>query len=425
MKRSALFCYGLLISFVFSVGAFADEKSKSNYDIYGSTAFQAGQFVKGVNAGGPIDHKWTESFLFELGVDASVHKRLHVYASGQMITTFSHRLNLANIDVYKATQFPMYSFIPTQAHGVIGILGDFSNPVLQLGIGFIPFKYNPDVHNLGEFLFRSGTYPAYLLNDFDTPFARLLGFRLSSRLPIGQKTMLKQDLFLSSQARMYPFMDWSISYVAGFSLSSLFELGAGISFSNLFSIDKKITEPYVGGQNLLPDSSGNYAFAGTKMMARISIDPKALFEATFFGNEDLKLYSELAILGVKDYPVYYDDIGQRIPVVFGFNFPAFKILDVLSIELEFWNSRYPNSWNNVYATIPRPVIDSLSTLFPHDKIKWSIYAKKEILKGFSIIGQAASDHIQPISHAITMQDRTDVLQKTSDWWWIGKFQFDF
>jgi hypothetical protein len=54
-----------------------------------------------------------------------------------------------------------------------------------------------------------------------------------------------------------------------------------------------------------------------------------------------------------------------------------------------------------------------------------VYAKKERLKGFTVIGQVAADHLQPVTHAITMQDRTDVLQETHHWWWITKVQFNF
>ena len=71
----------------------------------------------------------------------------------------------------------------------------------------------------------------------------------------------------------------------------------------------------------LPDSTGHYTFAGTKLMARASFDFKPFFKSfsdRFLGPNDLKIYSEAAILGVKDYPGYYSKLRDRIPRMIGF-----------------------------------------------------------------------------------------------------------
>lgn len=34
-------------------------------------------------------------------------------------------------------------------------------------MGYFPYKFNPDATNLGEFLFRTGTYPLYLISNFN------------------------------------------------------------------------------------------------------------------------------------------------------------------------------------------------------------------------------------------------------------------
>ena len=73
----------------------------------------------------------------------------------------------------------------------------------------------------------------------------------------------------------------------------------------------------------LPDSTGHYTFAGTKLMARASFDFKPFFKSfsdRFLGPNDLKIYSEAAILGVKDYPGYYSKLRDRIPRMIGFIF---------------------------------------------------------------------------------------------------------
>ena len=65
-------------------------------------------------------------------------------------------------------------------------------------------------------------------------------------------------------------------------------------------------------------------------MARVCFDFKKFFNTNIFGDQDLKLYCEAAILGVKDYKLYYNNLVQRIPVMVGFNVPAFKILDLIA-----------------------------------------------------------------------------------------------
>ena len=40
---------------------------------------------------------------------------------------------------------------------------------------------------------------------------------------------------------------------------------------------------------------------------------------------------------------FYSDIWQRIPVMFGFNFPTFRLLDYLSCELEWYGCSYSPS----------------------------------------------------------------------------------
>jgi hypothetical protein len=74
---------------------------------------------------------------------------------------------------------PQYLFYPHDVEGTYS-LGDMERPFLTLGFGVFPFKYNPDVRNLGEYLYRTGTYPPTMSNTFDFPLARLTGFRLMS-----------------------------------------------------------------------------------------------------------------------------------------------------------------------------------------------------------------------------------------------------
>jgi hypothetical protein len=179
----------------------------------------------------------------------------------------------------------------------------------------------------------------------------------------------------------------------------------------------------------------NYTFAGTKLMGRFSFDPKGFFPADNFfvgllGKEDFKLYGEVAILGLKNYVDTitanndgYDNILWRMPVMIGMNIPTFRILNVLGIELEYWDSPYANSITNVeYNMLPLP-----SSPQAHSFTKWSIYGRKALGSHVNIIGQIANDHLMPKTMVMVNQfaDFTDVNLGNSDWWWTLKMRFDF
>jgi len=119
----------------------------------------------------------------------------------------------------------------------------------------------------------------------------------------------------------------------------------------------------------------------------------------------------------------YDSLLWRVPMMAGFNLPTFKVLDVLSFELEYQDSPYPNSITNVlYNMSPVPV-----AVQSHAKFKWSLYAKKTIASHVSIIGQVANDHLMPYSQPLgnDFNDLTDVTFNPGDWWWTLKMRFDF
>jgi hypothetical protein len=142
------------------------------------------------------------------------------------------------------------------------------------------------------------------------------------------------------------------------------------------------------------------------------------------------LYGEVAILGLKNYVDTitanndgYDNILWRMPVMIGMNIPTFRILNVLGIELEYWDSPYANSITNVeYNMMPLP-----SSPQPHSFLKWSLYARKALGSRVSIIGQIANDHLMPKTTVMAngFADYTDVTIGNSDWWWTLKARFDF
>lgn len=293
----------------------------------------------------------------------------------------------------------------------------------NLGVGYFPVKYNHEARNLGEYLFRSGTYPQYLTTNFDYPLARVTGINAYGSLFEDLNFFMsgfdyKALLTVNTEGATIGDLNFSV-LLSGLFFNKLVDLGGGISFCNFISANSRHTRPPV--EDLLGnraamyiDEDGDtatYTFAGTKFMGRLTIDPKALFPSDIFGDEDLKLFAELAVLGFKNYPVSldsssmgtrYDDRSKRMPVMFGINVPTFKLLDVLSVQAQWFGSRYPNDATPyVLNGLPTPVSskwhDGSNLIYPdstEDNWKWSVYAKKTLFDHFFIVGQVASDHLR-------------------------------
>ena len=78
-------------------------------------------------------------------------------------------------------------------------------------------------------------------------------------------------------------------------------------------------------------------------MARFSFDPKKLFTSNAFGKNDLTLYAESDIIGLKNYPQYVPPRKDRMLTMFGFNFPEIKSIKYLPGISSLADSRVFNS----------------------------------------------------------------------------------
>jgi hypothetical protein len=329
---------------------------------------------------------------------------------------------------------------------------DFNYAVSEafnIDVGYFPVKYNDNARNLGEYLFRSGTYPQYLTTNFDFAAARVTGINIHGTLldALGYKALLTINTEGATMG------DLNFSLLASGSLFDKFiDLGAGISFCNFFSANSRHTRPPLqdvqGNQAALYiDDKGDtatYTFAGTKLMGRLSVDPKALIPIDILGKEDLKLYAEAAVLGLKNYPVSidtsslgtrYDDILKRIPIMFGINFPAFNLLDVISLQAQWFGSPYPNDATNyVLYGLPTPIStkwsDGSKAIYPdstRDNWKWSIYAKKTLAGHFHVVGQVASDHLRwdKCDYGAQAYMLSEALTQTRHKYFVVKFGYSF
>ncbi len=384
----------LAAAFCFQAAYAAAPDTGTKVDLFGYAFYQVGQIEKadaGYNSGqGDWEKVVDQRYGFLLGMKAKILDRLIIKASaiGYLWT------DAGGGEGQNATNYTI--LVPKEGEGIYTFGDDPAspNPRLQVALGYFPFKYDPAATNFGEYLLnpRTGTYPQYIITDFDNDESTVLGLRISSTLPNG----LRQDLLITSEINYLvpPDGDFSLAYLIGYKLGKMLDVGGGVLFNRLLPIAPQLTT--VPTEVADVESNGDtvrYTKQGVKLMLRAAIDPKVFLPseiASLFGPEDGKLYSESAILGVKDYGADYSNVWQRNPRMVGFNFPAFKVLDVLSIELEYFNSPYAEDLSGSIGSSAEP--NPPNNLVKNQPVDWSIFARKTVVKGMSIRGLMGKDH---------------------------------
>ena len=409
-------------------------------ELHGYASFEAGEIMEGYSSVPSVsDHElfraWLQTGYVGFRFEAAVNEHLRVLLGGEAQTFISFLRTEGNMnDAFTESRQPRTVFSIKHGEGIYTI-GSEDESYLQVEAGFFPYKYHQEVRNLGEYLFQTYAYPASMWNKFDKPYADLTGIRIGGSLPTGPGS-INANFLMTTSTFFWPFMNWSPTLLADYSIPQLLTVGGGVQWWNLIPVG--VHNPQLGGTPTEPDSVST--FAGTKLMTRLTFDIKGLFseDAPFInqiGREDLKIYGELAVLGWKNHPgpdtSIVDGFEKRLwrtPMMFGVNLPVprifdFTLFDLLNIEFEYQESPYPNSiFNPVYRMLPDPVQKQ-----DHAQWKWSVYAKKNLNEHVSLTFQAARDHIMPQSTiaAIDYSDYTDVLLRNTDWWWTGKVRFGF
>ena len=418
--------------------------STVNLGISSAGWLESGQIIKGyILDGRPIDHQWLQKSCLNLVIDAKLSERIQIAAGVEGAMFLNAPKGGASSQQYYIWRLNSI-FIVDRAYGSYS-WGDPAYPLLSVTAGRYPYKYNQEARNLGEYLFRSGTYPAYLINNFDLPFARLTGLKLSSNLFY----KLHQDLMLTFETEIPPYYDASLSYIADYTIGKFLNIGAGVEFAHLISVDERQTTPK-NTRTLYDSTPSYYTFRGTKIMARLSFDPKPFIPFNAFGREDLKIFAEAAVLGLEEYPANdslnsftstknniwgYDTLKNKIPVVFGMNIPAFKILDVLSAEFEWYGCPYPNNYATELGkgnlpSLPLPDFFGRSDrgYVVDDNWKWSFYAKKMFAHDrLGVILQIARDHmrIESLLDEAKYYNLEESLGLKDHWWWSSKIYWAF
>lgn len=335
-----------------------------------------------------------------------------------------------------------------QATGIYAFGENPADPAATLQFGFFPHKYSESV-NLGEYLYRSGTYPGILYSGGWSYMNAAAYMAQGARLTVPTlNKMLTHDFTLYMERDLQPTNDLTPGYMLTAKPLPFLELGAGVVWSHAISLNSKRLDPHedankyskttgrpVSGDtttaglaspcaNGTTSDCGYYTFKGFKTNARASLDLGVLTGVVPAGS--FKLYSELALLGVEDQPFYYDDKMERMPIMFGANVPTFGLLDRLSVEAEYLKTRFPNNNSSVLeGQLPIPVASGANNdAFSEAKTnwKWTIYAKRSIITGLDIYAQAASDHLRHFNFAAA-PGAEPATPRPGDWYYVLRLQF--
>ncbi|MDB5106628.1 MAG: hypothetical protein JWP91_4317 [Fibrobacteres bacterium] len=377
--------------------------------------------------------------------------------------------------------------------------GEVSDPSLAVSVGLMPYKYNPDSRNLGEYLFRSTPYPNTTINGswdlINSSYSSTKGVLVEKDLFGGK---WKNDLIVSLSDEVFPLNDVNLAYVTSVRLGFL-ELGAGINLNNILPNSPALSTPernfnsyftyngvtyfgddlyykqagkfFAGEAKSLRDSKsataadsaranqldqidtsyirqGNlvdslnradtagapsrlkrdyYTFKGTLLMGRASLNLGSLIS----DKVDLKLYGEVDVLGWANYPIFYENRNERMPMMAGMTIPTFGLLDNLAIEVEYWKNRYPIiNYKTLQNGLPIVNFDAMNSPsksiditkpYTSDDLKWSVSSKKSVGKYFSIDAQIANDHTRPIRFDFSPYKYDTMLDKNS-WYYILRLQ---
>ncbi len=330
-------------------------------------------------------------------------------------------------------------------------------------LGTFSHKYNPDARNLGEYLYRSGTYPGYLW----TNEGWLLMNRAAHRAYGGLLTLshfggaFTQNFSLFMQTNYHPVGDFSPGYDFGYK-HPWFEVGGGVVLNQYLAMRPSFHTPkadentyirvtdtstntveYVGpkdrqnagfGPNSATEVLHRWTQKGIKVMGRAALNLNSLLPEEIRNPEDLRVFAEIALLGVENQDLFYEDPVERMPIMFGINLPTYRWLDLLSVQVEYQKARFNNF--EIYNTQGLPVwttdfeqdsndpvrLVPVADLKPEDNWKWSVHAKKTVNPVMTVYAQAASDHFR-LTDGSLRASNVPVTSKPSEWYYLMRLEF--
>jgi hypothetical protein len=472
---------------VFVLSAWSDEGlDTGKLKINGFGSHETGEILKGRHMNVDFAHQWLmrEFANITANYTANEHFRLAVGMTARIwYETYP--------DVKRNPWFPRKQYFSVYPHVASGVfsytIGDFGH--LEMEFGYFPFKYNPDVRNLGEYLFRCNTYPPSMITNFDMTYSRLSGGRVSATF----LDMVNLQVLLTQENELPSFYDPSLSVLADIKYNKIFDVGAGIMFDRFIAVDSLSTwamsrlSPPSTYFDTVDSVTRTLSHAGIRMMSRFSLDFKPLIGmvglqevAGLFGENDLKLYGEAALLGLQDYQIYYQDWKKRIPRMIGFNWPTHEFLsygiipgamgfslpqpdrsrlssalvsescgllfgacswltrkyldwnlrpDLCAVELEYYGWDHSNGYLWVVmdgTAVPNGSSgDYTERDYNNDNWKWTVYMKKTFYRHSYVLLQFANDHWSLPQYDEKNYDRDEFCGRNTHWYWVAKYGVTF
>jgi hypothetical protein len=457
-----------------AIPASAQESSKITFK--GAQAFyEFGNIVNGVElALDTLDNMWTQRFGGTFDLEASRGDRLKLYLGAGSI--FWHAIPaIAN---QSASKVFYGDAILTKAYTQFNI-GDIEKPSLVAKLGFFPVKYS-NSRNLGEYLFRTGTYPDFIVTGngytaVNIASTTVLGTQWTHHI----SETLSHELFFTSERQSYPLHDFSLTYLAKYT-GGFVKAGLGLQLDRIIPVTPSLTTPneekntyfthngvtyannteyydyraraaFADGDSAeglqwtansaLVDSLrkvweanpaskpelGKYSFKGIKPLGLLALDFKALFGGSVFRGDEMVLYSEAVLMGWENRPIYYENRMDRLAVMVGLNLPTFGLLENLNVEVERLTAKYVNGYRTAReGNLPLPDYnynqkDYDPDDWSSDDYKWSVFLSRKIIDGFHLQAQAASDHLRGRRFTRVVSENS-LLVDDSHWYYMVKLQ---
>lgn len=321
----------------------------------------------------------------------------------------------------------------------------------KLELGTFHYGYNPDIKNFGQYLMHGYVYPGTLEMSLTGPLG--VNQDLTGLMAKVDWRGLSNDFIVNIETQDKPYYDISIADAFTWKMGKGIELGAGINLYRALPANAKATSPGKDcqardlgintGQTNQPnvcyilDSVGvdpatgaaifdtvTGSLSGIKLMGRLRLDPKAWLgmESTGMGKDDWVIYSELAVIGLKNYPLYYDDILRRIPVMAGINLPGFGYFD-WSVEVQYYASKFTGDDLGAQNGVWLPTLDR-SINAKRDDWKYSVNASRIFRGHIALKGQIANDDLRLGGYHYEPAGK-EAMRAPTDWYWAAQLGYFF
>jgi hypothetical protein len=183
------------------------------------------------------------------------------------------------------------------------------------------------------------------------------------------------------------------------------------------------------GDTLLPKNAGNkvqsvsFDLAAVYLMAFFDVDFNAWLGMDKTKTGAFNLYGEIAQLGLKNYPIFYTEFAQRMPIMLGLSIPTFGVCDNLSVEAEYLKNPNAESIASTYDMLSLPPDENFRyKVFSKDDTKWSIHATRKLSGFATLFIQVANDHMR-LQDGYATPQFVPVTNKQSDWYWLMRIQW--